>query len=748
MTKGPLGNLIQAVRKFARSEPADVLNDGQLLTRFLKDRDETSFQALVQRHGPSVLSLCRRMLGDAHLAEDAFQATFLVLARRAGAITRHESLGSWLYGVAYRVALKARQGASRRQIREQSYSSMFEPSEEKNDPEMSEVLEQELQRLPEKYRAPLLLCYLEGKTKSEAARQLGWSDGAVHGRLERAREKLRLRLSRRGFVLPTAGLIAILANHAAPAAVPMALLDATTQSALLFVTGRTTAGLISIRTLTLTEGVLNTMWIAKMKMLTGVVALAAVLGAGVANLVLGTGAAEPGVPAAKASASAEAPAAKDGKMVDTLDLGARLPSPQNILFNGKGRLIVLVHEGGASMIQFWDLFTGAQAAPPISFGRIDWMKLSPDGNTLAISTKDGLPKNWVAAPAAAANQNPSVRVFNLSPEATAFHKEICTIKGDVSAPSFAFSDDGRTASFLSPAGKGIYDLHLVEMASRKEREKQRLKIPLENAGVMPIGRNDTTLVLAAVKGDPAKKTGDNWLFNTGAGQEMVPLENSLTLDRCVFSPDGRVMAGLSTADHILYFFDAKTGKLLNDRKPVKEFTAQHLKFTPDGKSILSDGDGSIKAWDVATGKMLTEFKGAGANERAAPGVGGALGGVPMMLPANGRRFGDSNSNEWLESADTIGFVCSPDSKRIAYFARDASVRVCEIATGKELQKLTGHKGIDFEKLQKLKGVKINEANVEGIMALSPDGKTLVSALLLSHDKVAHVWQLDQPSSAK
>jgi RNA polymerase sigma factor (sigma-70 family) len=183
-----------------------------------------------------VLAVCRRVLRDSHDADDAFQATFLVLVRKAGSIAQPELLGNWLYGVAYRVAVKARANAARRSTYERRAPAMslVDPMMEVTGRELRSVLDAELSHLPEKYRAPLVLCYLEGKTNEEAARKLGWPTGSISGRLARARELLRKRLLRRGLAL-SAGIFAMhLSKNTAAAAVPNSLLDCTVRGALVF----------------------------------------------------------------------------------------------------------------------------------------------------------------------------------------------------------------------------------------------------------------------------------------------------------------------------------------------------------------------------------------------------------------------------------------------------------------------------------------------------------------------------------
>ena len=173
----------------AGARAADALPDGELLHRFVAHGDQAAFAALVERHGPMVLGLCRRVLRSAHDAEDACQAAFLVLARKAASIRKTDALAGWLHGVAYHAAAKLRRAESRREAREAARQNVAQgdAATEASWREVRAALDEELARLPQRYRAPLVLCYLEGKTRDEAARMLGWSEGTFRGRLERGR---------------------------------------------------------------------------------------------------------------------------------------------------------------------------------------------------------------------------------------------------------------------------------------------------------------------------------------------------------------------------------------------------------------------------------------------------------------------------------------------------------------------------------------------------------------------------------
>jgi RNA polymerase sigma factor (sigma-70 family) len=228
MTEGPLKGLGLHLRRAVGPPDLEAATDGQLLDGFLTGRDEAAFAALVRRHGRMVLAVCRRVLGHAHDAEDAFQATFLVLARKGRGLTGRATLGGWLHQAASLAARKARQGAQRRRAREAAAARPAEAAPTPDEPEWLPVLHQELNRLAEKYRVPLVLCDLEGRRRQEVAGQLGIPEGTLSSRLATGRKKLIDRLGRRGVTAPAGALAA--AGLAADA-VPAALAEATLRAA-------------------------------------------------------------------------------------------------------------------------------------------------------------------------------------------------------------------------------------------------------------------------------------------------------------------------------------------------------------------------------------------------------------------------------------------------------------------------------------------------------------------------------------
>jgi RNA polymerase sigma factor (sigma-70 family) len=258
---GVIGRLI-------RVGTAAGLSDAQLLERFATrhgEAAECAFAALLERHGPMVLRVCHSVLGDPHDAQDALQATFLILVRKAGAVRRRESLAGWLYGVALRVAAHSRSTAARRRAVEFAAGSIrarcFAPPPEDRHLELWD----EVDRLPERFRLAVVLCYLEGLTHEQAAARLEWPVGTVRSRLARARQRLRGRLTKRGLA-PSAAVLAALGSRSDASSLPLSLVEPTGKAAMLIAArDAAEAGLVSTSAAALTEGVLRTMFFAKLK---------------------------------------------------------------------------------------------------------------------------------------------------------------------------------------------------------------------------------------------------------------------------------------------------------------------------------------------------------------------------------------------------------------------------------------------------------------------------------------------------
>jgi len=262
-------SLLRYIRRLVIAPKSAATSDAALLGRFISEKDEGAFAALVERHGPLVLQVCRRVLSDVNDADDAFQATFMVLARKAAAVGRREALAAWLHGVARRVALKAR-SARVRQLRQAqrlagpAANPRPDPLAELSARELLAILDEEVQCLPEGCRLPVILCCLEGRSLEEAARQLGWTRGSVKGRLERGRKRLHERLVRRGLTLSAALTAAEVSRGAASAAMAAQLVAATARGAVLFATRSATASGVSAAAAALAGNVIKAMAIARL----------------------------------------------------------------------------------------------------------------------------------------------------------------------------------------------------------------------------------------------------------------------------------------------------------------------------------------------------------------------------------------------------------------------------------------------------------------------------------------------------
>ncbi len=351
MARTSIGTLIQLLRKSAAGKDIDALSDAHLLERFAVQRDAAAFEILVQRFGPMVFGICRRILGDVHAAEDAFQATFLVLAKKAPSLQRRSLVGNWLYGVACRTAKRDKSDAARRHSHERQapMSSRSDPLEEVVWRDLRPVLDEEIDDLPAKYRRPFVLCYLEGRTNEEAARELGWPVGTLFTRLARARELLRHRLTRRGIGLSGFSLSAFLTSEAT-ATVSVSLSEDIVRAATVFAAGNVaTASAISARAAMLAEGVLHAMFMSKLKATAVVLMMVAALGS--AGAVCGYQVLERGrarmdtepspaaVPNDQVNAKLAEPARDDAPRAEPdarLEEDAQLPPAQNYGGNGIG----------------------------------------------------------------------------------------------------------------------------------------------------------------------------------------------------------------------------------------------------------------------------------------------------------------------------------------------------------------------------------------------------------------------------
>lgn len=310
MPEPPLAGVLDYVRAIGGAGTGPAPQDGQLLGDFVSRRDEGAFALLLERHGPLVLRTCQQILRDPQDAEDAFQAAFLVLARKAASVRSRETLAAWLHRVALNIARTVRRGISRRRALEQQAVPMAEVSSPDAANDWHALLHEEVNRLPHKYRAPVVLCYLQGKTAQEAAGELGWPVGSVKGRLGRARDRLRVCLTRRGVAL-SAALVATMPEAATAAVLPAALLTSTLRAAIALASGADLpTGAVSAHALTLAKGALHAMTVSRSALVTLMLLVLSGLGAGAAVWAATQPSPQTAAPPTQGPALALAPAEK------------------------------------------------------------------------------------------------------------------------------------------------------------------------------------------------------------------------------------------------------------------------------------------------------------------------------------------------------------------------------------------------------------------------------------------------------
>jgi RNA polymerase sigma factor (sigma-70 family) len=631
------------VRRAALLSGGAGLTDGQLLGWFLEQHSEAAFEALMRRHGPMVLGVCRRALGHAQDAEDAFQATFLVLAQRANSIVPREAVANWLYGVARRTALGAKAKAARRRAKEKQVRAMPHPltKPEAIWQDLEPILDEELGRLPDKYRLPVLLCDLESRPRKEVARQLKIPEGTLSSRLAAARKLLAGLLSRRGVALSAGALAAALSGRA-PACVPAPLFGSTLEAAAIVAAGQVApAGLIAAEVAALVEGAKKTMFVAKLKVLVALVLTTALLGTGAGLLAR---------QAPKAADAPGSPPPKSDKRPGSAALAAakpfRLeghpPGAPFASFADSGKALITVDWRGT--VRLYDASTGRERR---SFKTIDCSTaaLAPDGKTLAVGGWKKLALYNVASGRA-------LWEAPWPPDQQGFGR--CW--------GVAFTPDGKRVV----SGSDDCFLRVWEVASGKKQREDFLK---EEGGgkrvviALALAPDGRTLAYGAQRysltsEDMEKlKRGKSVLVTGLVGSLILRLRDLDTgkevelsatvlgvqkmwwpgIRAIAMSPDGRHLAAIFQTSPgepgpqgwfpgVIRVWDVPARRELPPfGKPQKNLVA--LAFSPDARTLASiRWDGTISCWEMAAGKVRRHFA-------AGPGKDGGT----LTFAPDGRR---------------------------------------------------------------------------------------------------------------
>jgi RNA polymerase sigma factor (sigma-70 family) len=768
MSHATAAALLRQVRGLLSAQAADGAPDPDLLERFRGRGDAAAFEALVRRHGPMVLRVCRRVLGDAHDAEDAFQATFLVLAQKAGAIRKGASLASWLHGVAYRVSGKARARLARSHHPcGQGPAVQGDAADEVSWREVRSVLDAELGRLPEECRAPLVLCYLEGLTQDEAARRLGWNGRTLRRRLGQGRRLLRARLARRGLAL-SAGLAAVLLTEAvAPAALPPALAEAA---------ARVAQGAVPTHVVALAR-VAAGVGCGKVKLAAALLLAAGVFsGAGVAArqlLAVKSPAQErDAAPPAAADRPAEGEALRAGtdRYGDPLPPGALLRlgtvrfrhglGVYSVAYSPDGRLIAST--GGDGAVRLWDAATGRLVREVARRPQREatFAVFSPDGKLLALGgPQEGVgrvaPKPMPVFLYEVATgklvrrldvHGPGLRGATFAPDGKALAtaegemtirlwdvatgKEVRRLEGGGHA--LAFSPDGKLLA--AGGGKTVWDrvkprpgggdVRVWEVASGNQLHH----LAREQRQVTAVAFSADGKLLASASEDQTVR-----LWDVATGKERRQFVHDMAgrwahsgVQAMALSPRGPLLA-TGGADGVIRLWDTGTGKEL------RKLTGHHwwvvaLAVSPDGKTLASGSwDGTIRLWDVTTGKERRPSGEHQSSVRAYPSPDGKLL-VTASYDDTVRLWDRATGKRRLTlraGADGItSSALSADGKFLAAGGKDMAIRVWDLGTGKVVHTLTGHK-------------KEGKDGDIAALAFSPDGKLLASAG--SHDKTIIFW---------
>jgi RNA polymerase sigma factor (sigma-70 family) len=721
------------------------LTDAQLLERFTSYRDETAelaFRALVERHGPMVLRVCRDVLRDVADADDAFQATFLVLVRRAGSLWVRDSVGPWLYQVAHRTASCARTAAARRRRYERRATEMTARTAHDVDrDDLGTVVHEEVGRLPARYREAIVLCLVEGLTPEQAARHMNCPVGTVHSRLARGRERLRGRLTRRGVAVPAGLLFLGTAGNASSAAVSPALADATIRGALQLMVGKFSPGAVSVSVAALTGMMMRSMLMARIRMTTATLLMVGALavGAGVlarqepgnrkpgeAQQVTGAG------PAAKRSAS--------DSLGDPLPTGARLRlgtlrfRPPSIVVD-----LALSHDEttvvtvGDELI-VWDAATGRERwrvhgpeygfKPPAAAYGTRAIAFSADGSRFY--TPGRPEQNEVAVWETGSGRHEVLKI-----DLPNRNGEMKDVHLDSPARSVDVTPDGRKLAVGSADGLVVCDLHgkvFYEIANSHGPFQFNNSDRLTFGGHYSLGRfSPDGAILAVVTSDRPEEIR---LYEAETGRELRKVALAARLVRLAFSPDGKQLA-TTERDSAVRLYDVATGKrtwshIVQLTNIFENYTST-IAFSPDGKVLAAGAtDNRIYLINPSTGEEVAHLAG----HHWYPWTL-AFTANSQVLYSSGwdpviRRWNVASRKQLalpIGDQATGVVAASPDGKTLAYGDDSGAIRLVQATNGKE-QRTLALPGTEYSQL-----------------VFSPDGRRLAGGGCSGDQVHIAVWEI-------
>jgi RNA polymerase sigma factor (sigma-70 family) len=647
--------ILQLIRRVVEDPQERDLPDRELLQRFHAQNDQAAFHTLLRRHGPMVLDVCRGVLGDGPDADDAFQATFLVLAQKAGSIRKGASLGSWLHGVAHRTALKARaQSAVRHKHEARAQQRQTSAADDLTWREVRQVLHEELGGISERYREPLVMCYLQGATQQRAAARLGLTERTVRKRLERGRELLRLRLVRRGLGPVAVLAVAVWPTATVSAAVPAVLVDSTVKAATSVAAGGAAASLVSARVAALTQGVLRTMFFSKLKV-TAAALLVAALSVGGVLIPSLCGLPQPSLaqqPAVKQQEKPpdKEPASKQGSVKITKP--GKWVNSLAYCNDGKTVAIVLWHGAPraptqAGSVVLWDLEKGKVKQTLEEFEKLDvdtlqfWhVAASKNGTTIAASASVGKDKKGVIRVWEAKTGN-VLHTFEFS--ALVHGAVALSADGKKVAGGDWFTENGEVCVWDVPSGNLLQKLSTprMENLSLAFSEDGKWIAAGGRAGEDGPNRNNKVMVWNLETG----KVKHEWTDPNGVG----------AVTALAFSPDAKLVAAGGLNEGSIRMWDMQTGKL---KHVLNGHEIRSLAFSPDGKTLASNGlDGKIILWDVAMEKVRATL--------------------------SGHDKDDKGGGRWVR---VLSMAFSPDGRTLASGGTDGTMRFWQLAPTKEPRK--------------------------------------------------------------